>query len=138
MRRHNSRSFTSALFALALLTTASAAQAQVQISEVLYNGVGSDAPSVFVELTGPAGQSLDGFVEVEVVESVAFRGVEMPARSTTTRGPSGARSWSRVRYAEAPEFLETEAAERFRIDAVPPEFESMPFRWLGDFRCGNE
>ena len=83
-------------------------------------------------------ESLDGFVEVEVVESVAFRGVEMPARSTTIRGPSGARSWSRVRYAEAPEFLETEAAERFRIDAVPPEFESMPFRWLGDFRCGNE
>jgi hypothetical protein len=66
MRRLCSPSIVNALAAFVFVTAASAAHAQVQISELLYDGVGADASSVFIELTGPAGASLDGFEVVGI------------------------------------------------------------------------
>lgn len=66
MHRLSTASIVNALAAFVFVTTAGAAHAQVQISELLYDGVGADASSVFVELTGPAGASLDGFELVGV------------------------------------------------------------------------
>lgn len=65
--------------------------AQVQIHEVLYDGVGSDEDEVFTELTGPPGMLLDGW-SVEgvnggsgtVYRSIALDGVTMPADGVLT------------------------------------------------------
>ena len=53
---------SSALVAVLLMIAAPSSAARVNISEIFYDATGSDDGLVFVELYGPAAQSLEGFV----------------------------------------------------------------------------